>query len=91
GSIIGTSAVGLIAQHASFSWAFVISAAILLTAAGGWVLAPETQKQKISAEARALASSVISASPNRVTTLLFVNQMYAVGTGRKPWSPPGSR
>ena len=43
GSIIGTSAVGLIAQHASFSWAFVISAAILLTAAGGWVLAPETR------------------------------------------------
>jgi len=42
---------------------------------------PETQKQKISAEARALASSVISASPNRVTTLLFVNQMYAVGDG----------
>lgn len=42
---------------------------------------PETQKQKISAEARALASSVISASPNRVNTLLFVNQMYAVGDG----------
>lgn len=43
GAIIGSLAVGQIAQHLSFSWAFVISGGILLMASFGWVLAPETR------------------------------------------------
>lgn len=43
GSIGGSLLVGLIAQYLSFSWAFVISGAILLIAALGWVFAPETR------------------------------------------------
>lgn len=43
GSIGGSLLVGLIAQYLSFSWAFVISGAILLVAALGWVFAPETR------------------------------------------------
>jgi MFS family permease len=43
GSIGGSLLVGLIAQYFSFSWAFVISGAILLIAALGWVFAPETR------------------------------------------------
>ena len=43
GSIIGSLAVGEIAQHFSFGAAFVISGGILLGAAVGWVLAPETR------------------------------------------------
>jgi MFS transporter, ACDE family, multidrug resistance protein len=43
GSIGGSLLVGLIAQHFSFSWAFLISGAILLLAALGWVFAPETR------------------------------------------------
>lgn len=43
GAIIGSLAVGQIAQHLSFSWAFLISGCILLVAAAGWVLAPETR------------------------------------------------
>jgi MFS family permease len=42
GAIVGSLAVGQIAQHLSFSAAFVISGAILLVAAIGWVMAPET-------------------------------------------------
>ena len=45
GSIGGSLLVGLIAQYLSFSWAFVISGAILLVAALGWTLAPETRVQ----------------------------------------------
>ena len=43
GAIVGSLAVGEIAQHVSFGAAFVISGAILLVAAVGWVLAPETR------------------------------------------------
>jgi MFS transporter, ACDE family, multidrug resistance protein len=43
GAILGSLAVGYIAQHLSFSMAFVISGVILLVAAVGWVLAPETR------------------------------------------------
>ena len=43
GAIVGSMAVGQIAQHLSFGWAFAISGAILLAAAVGWMLAPETR------------------------------------------------
>ena len=43
GSIVGSLAVGQIAQHLSFGWAFVVSGGILLLAAVGWVFAPETR------------------------------------------------
>lgn len=42
GSIVGSLGVGLLAQQLSYAWAFAISGAILLLAAVGWVLAPET-------------------------------------------------
>ncbi|MCG5434312.1 MFS transporter [Mycobacterium sp. MYCO198283] len=54
GSIVGSLLVGQIAQYLSFSWAFVISGGILLLAALGWVLAPETRPP-----------SVRSSTPNR--------------------------
>jgi MFS family permease len=43
GAIVGSMAVGQIAQRLSFGWAFGISGAILLAAAVGWMLAPETR------------------------------------------------
>ena len=43
GSIFGSLAVGEIAEHVSFPAAFVVSGGILLVAAVGWVLAPETR------------------------------------------------
>jgi ACDE family multidrug resistance protein len=43
GSIIGSFGVGLLAQKLSYGWAFGISGAILLLAAAGWLLAPETR------------------------------------------------
>ena len=43
GSIFGSLAVGQIAEHASFAWAFVVSGVVLLLAAIGWVFAPETR------------------------------------------------
>ena len=43
GSIIGSTAVGMIAQHTSFPLAFGISGAILVIAAVGWMFAPETR------------------------------------------------
>jgi MFS family permease len=43
GAIIGSMAVGQIAEHLSFAWAFAISGIILLAAAVGWMLAPETR------------------------------------------------
>ena len=43
GAILGSLAVGYIAQHLSFSMAFVISGVMLLAAAVGWVFAPETR------------------------------------------------
>ena len=45
GSIGGSLIVGMIAQYASFGWAFVVSGAILFVAAIGWVFAPETYGQ----------------------------------------------
>lgn len=43
GSIIGSVAVGQIAEHASYGMAFLVSGVILLVAAIGWVFAPETR------------------------------------------------
>ncbi|CAJ1507083.1 MFS transporter [[Mycobacterium] burgundiense] len=43
GSIVGSTLVGLIAQHLSFSWSFLISGAILVLASFGWMLAQETR------------------------------------------------
>lgn len=43
GSIIGSFGVGVLAQKLSYGWAFGISGAILLLAAAGWLLAPETR------------------------------------------------
>ncbi|MGO4443206.1 MFS transporter [Mycobacterium sp. 2YAF39] len=43
GSIGGSLIVGMIAQHASFGWAFAVSGAVLFVAAIGWVFAPETR------------------------------------------------
>ena len=43
GAILGSLAVGYIAQHLSFNMAFVISGVILLAAGIGWVFAPETR------------------------------------------------
>jgi MFS family permease len=42
GSIGGSLLVGMIAQYASFGWAFFVSGAVLFVAAIGWVFAPET-------------------------------------------------
>ncbi len=43
GGIVGSFAVGQIAQHLSFGTAFVVTGAIMLAAAVGWVFAPETR------------------------------------------------
>jgi MFS family permease len=43
GSIIGSVVVGQVAEHTSFGWAFVVSGVILMIAAVGWILAPETR------------------------------------------------
>jgi MFS family permease len=43
GAIVGSIAVGRIAEHLSFGWDFGVSGIILLIAAAGWVLAPETR------------------------------------------------
>jgi MFS transporter, ACDE family, multidrug resistance protein len=43
GAILGSLAVGQIAQHLTFATAFVVSGVILLVAAVGWVFAPETR------------------------------------------------
>ncbi|OBK73961.1 MFS transporter [Mycobacterium sp. 1274761.0] len=43
GSIVGSLAVGQVAEHASFAAAFLVSGGILLLAAVGWVFAPETR------------------------------------------------
>jgi MFS family permease len=45
GSIVGSLVVGIVAQRASFGWAFAISGAVLMTGALGWVFAPETRRQ----------------------------------------------
>jgi MFS family permease len=43
GVIVGSMASGQIAQHLSFRTAFLVSGAILLVAALGWLIAPETR------------------------------------------------
>jgi hypothetical protein len=43
GAILGSLAVGQIAQYLSFSSAFVVSGVILLIGAVGWTFAPETR------------------------------------------------
>jgi MFS family permease len=43
GAIVGSVAVGHIAQQLSFGWAFAISGAILLAAGVRWMFAPETR------------------------------------------------
>jgi ACDE family multidrug resistance protein len=43
GAIVGSVAVGEIAEHLSFGWGFAVSGVVLLAAAVGWVLAPETR------------------------------------------------
>jgi ACDE family multidrug resistance protein len=43
GAILGSLAVGQIAEHLTFGSAFVISGVILAVAAVGWVFAPETR------------------------------------------------
>jgi ACDE family multidrug resistance protein len=44
GAILGSLAVGQIAQYLSFSSAFVVSGVILLIGAVGWTFAPETHR-----------------------------------------------
>jgi MFS family permease len=59
GAIVGSLAVGEIAQHLTFGAAFVISGGILLVAAVGWVLAPETRlRPSEHTPARALGPEV---------------------------------
>jgi MFS family permease len=43
GAIVGSLAVGQIAERASFGWAFVVSGVVLLAGALGWTVAPETR------------------------------------------------
>jgi MFS family permease len=43
GSIAGSLGVGVMAEHLSYGWAFVLSGAILLMAAIFWCFAPETR------------------------------------------------
>jgi MFS family permease len=43
GAILGSLAVGQIAEHLTFGAAFVISGVILLVGAVGWIFAPETR------------------------------------------------
>jgi MFS transporter, ACDE family, multidrug resistance protein len=60
GAIVGSLAVGEIAQHLTFGAAFVVSGGILLVGAVGWVLAPETRPRVPSEHtpARALGPEV---------------------------------
>lgn len=43
GAIVGSMTVGWVAERLSFGWSFGISGLVLLVAAAGWVLAPETR------------------------------------------------
>jgi MFS family permease len=63
GSIVGSLGVGEIAQHFSYSAAFVISGGILLAAAGGWVLAPETRVPTEPTPVRALGPEACGELP----------------------------
>lgn len=57
GSIFGSLAVGQIAQRFSFGWGFGISGGVLLVAAVGWLLAPETRTPDATARTVDTASS----------------------------------
>jgi MFS family permease len=43
GAIVGSMTVGWVVERLSFGWDFAISGLVLLVAAAGWVLAPETR------------------------------------------------
>ncbi len=43
GAIVGSMAVGWVAEQLNFGWGFFISGIVLLIAAVGWVVAPETR------------------------------------------------
>ena len=43
GAIVGSMTVGWVAEQLNFGWDFGISGMVLLIAAVGWVLAPETR------------------------------------------------
>jgi len=43
GTISGPLLAGAIAQYLGFTWAFTITAALCVAAAGGWLLARETR------------------------------------------------
>jgi MFS family permease len=45
GAIVGSMTVGWVAEQLSYGWGFGISGVILLIAAVGWVLAPETRPE----------------------------------------------
>jgi MFS family permease len=61
GAIIGSLAVGQVAEHLGFGWGFVISGTILLVAAAGWMLAPETRlaAEMLAPETRVPAEPVL--------------------------------
>ncbi|MBO0883889.1 MAG: MFS transporter, partial [Mycobacterium sp.] len=42
GAIVCSLVVGAIAEHLPFGWSFAISGTVLLVAAAGWVLTPES-------------------------------------------------
>jgi MFS transporter, ACDE family, multidrug resistance protein len=42
GAIMGPLVVGQIAEHLTFGWSFAVSGMVLLVAAAGWALTPET-------------------------------------------------
>lgn len=43
GAIVGSFAVGEMAEHLSFGWGFAVSGIVLLAAAVSWLLSPETR------------------------------------------------
>lgn len=43
GAIVGATTVGWVAGHVSYAWSFAISGIVLLIAAVGWLLGPETR------------------------------------------------
>lgn len=43
GAIVGATTVGWVAGHLSYGWSFAISGIVLLVAAVGWLLGPETR------------------------------------------------
>lgn len=57
GAIIGATTVGWVAGHVSYGWSFGISGIVLLIAAFGWVLGPETRLAADGSAGLALSSS----------------------------------